>query len=196
MNMKMDGRVYRVLIASSSERFAESVTKLLPEYAYHPVQVTTCASQAKRALLENHFDFVIINAPLSDEQGTRLAIDAVADNGTVCLLITPAASFSGINQQMVENGVFVLARPVTVEILNTALNWMAAFCERLQKQAKKVVTLEEKMDEIRLINRAKWALIENLKMNEEDAHHYIERQAMNRGVTKRQIAESIIRTYL
>jgi len=194
--MNMESRVYSVLLVSSSERFAASLTHLLPDYLYHPVQVVTCASQAKRALLENHFDFVIINAPLSDEDGSHLAMDAVSDNGTVCLLILSAASFPGINQRMVDNGVFTLTRPVTVEILNTALNWMAASCERLRKNAKKVVSLEEKMEEIRLINRAKWALIEQLKMSEEDAHHYIERQAMNRGVTKRQIAESIIRTYL
>lgn len=51
------------------------------------------------------------------------------------------------------------------------------------------------MKEIRLINRAKWILIEQLKMTESDAHRYIEKQAMDRCVTRTEIAETIIRTY-
>ena len=192
--MMFDGRVYSVLLVSSSERFAAALTRLLPDSLYQPIRVTTCAAQAKRAMVEKQFDFVIINAPLSDEPGTRLAIDTV-EHGSVCLLVSPADAFEAVNMKVIEHGVFTLARPLSTEVLHTALNWMAAARERLRRQAKKAVTLEEKMEEIRLVNRAKWALIENLKMTEDDAHHYIERQAMNRGVSKREIAEGILRTY-
>jgi len=51
------------------------------------------------------------------------------------------------------------------------------------------------MNEIRLVNRAKWLLISELKMTEPDAHRYIEKQAMDRCVSKRRIAEEIIKTY-
>ena len=39
----------------------------------------------------------------------------------------------------------------------------------------KSASLEEKMKEIRTVNRAKWILIEQLKMTEPDAHRYIEK---------------------
>ena len=51
------------------------------------------------------------------------------------------------------------------------------------------------MAEIRLVNRAKWVLIEQLKMTENEAHKFIERQAMDRCVTRRTIAETILATY-
>ena len=51
------------------------------------------------------------------------------------------------------------------------------------------------MEEIRLVNRAKWLLITELKMTEPDAHRYIEKQAMNLCVPRRVIAEDIIKTY-
>ena len=60
---------------------------------------------------------------------------------------------------------------------------------------KKTVSLEEKMMEIKIVNRAKWTLINSLKMSESDAHRYIEKQAMDRCVSKRVIAEEIIRSY-
>ena len=54
---------------------------------------------------------------------------------------------------------------------------------------------EEKIKEIRLVNRAKWLLIECLSMTEPEAHRYIEKQAMDLRISKREAAENIIRTY-
>ena len=51
------------------------------------------------------------------------------------------------------------------------------------------------MNEIRLINRAKWLLISEVKMDEPAAHRYIEKQAMDRCISKREVAEDIIKTY-
>jgi response regulator NasT len=51
------------------------------------------------------------------------------------------------------------------------------------------------MEEIRIVNRAKWLLISEIKMDEPNAHRYIEKQAMDRCVSKREIAEEIIQTY-
>ena len=51
------------------------------------------------------------------------------------------------------------------------------------------------MEEIRMVNRAKWLLIEQLKMTEQQAHRYIEKQAMDRCITRRAVAEQILATY-
>ena len=51
------------------------------------------------------------------------------------------------------------------------------------------------MAEIRIVNRAKWLLISELKMKEPEAHRYIEKQSMDRCVSKRIVAEEIIKTY-
>ena len=57
------------------------------------------------------------------------------------------------------------------------------------------IKLKEKMEEIRLINRAKMLLMQNLSMTEENAHKYIEKEAMNRCVKKILIAEEVIKSY-
>ena len=63
------------------------------------------------------------------------------------------------------------------------------------RHGRSAATVEEKMEEIRLVNRAKWLLIECLSMSEAEAHRYIEKQAMDRCVTRREIARGIIQTY-
>ena len=67
--------------------------------------------------------------------------------------------------------------------------------KKLRKNEKKTLSIEEKMEEIRIVNRAKWLLISELKMDEQGAHRYIEKQAMDRCISKKVIAEEIIKTY-
>jgi AmiR/NasT family two-component response regulator len=57
------------------------------------------------------------------------------------------------------------------------------------------VQLQLKIEEIRLVNRAKAILIQYLKMTEQEAHKYIEKQAMDLRITKREVATSILNTY-
>ena len=90
---------------------------------------------------------------------------------------------------------FALAKPFSRPVLALALDWMASARERLRKLEKKTLSVEEKMEEIRVVNRAKWLLISGLKMEEPQAHRYIEKQAMDRCVSKKEIAEEIIKTY-
>ncbi len=91
-------------------------------------------------------------------------------------------------------GVYVMPKPTTKQILSLSLDFMASTSERLHRLQKKTISLEDRMQEIRILNRAKWILIENFKMSEEEAHRVIEKRAMNGSITKREVAEEIINT--
>ena len=55
--------------------------------------------------------------------------------------------------------------------------------------------LKEKINDIRLIDRAKLTLIQYLKMSEEESHKYIEKQAMDLRITKVDVAKNILKIY-
>ena len=76
-----------------------------------------------------------------------------------------------------------------------AVKMLSAMTLRLEKMESKNRSLQEKMAEIRTINKAKWMLIENQKMTEAEAHHYIEKKAMNERLSRRKAAELIIEKY-
>lgn len=193
--MDFKERIYSVLVVSSFKKFNEAFAHTLPEANYFPVNIVTNAAAAKRAMLEKKYDFVLINTPLSDDFGMRLAIDISSNERSVVLLIVKADIYSDVHSKVVEYGVMTLAKPASAQSVLQALQWMAAMRERLRRLEKKALSVEEKMEEIRIINRAKWILIENLNMTETDAHRYIEKQAMDRCVTRKIIAQGIINTY-
>ena len=47
------------------------------------------------------------------------------------------------------------------------------------------------MEELKIVSRAKIVLVER-GMSEAEAHDYIIREAMNKGLTKKQVAEDIV----
>ena len=193
--MSLKERVNSVLVVSAAENLNTALGSLLPESKYAPVHTVSSISSAKRAFAQKAYDFVIINSPLPDDMGTRFAIDVCNSKGTVPLLMVRSDIHDEIYDKVAEHGVFTLQKPISKPILITALGWMASARERLRKSEKKTISIEEKMEEIRIVNRAKWILISEIKMDEADAHRYIEKQAMDRCVSKREVAESIIKTY-
>jgi len=67
--------------------------------------------------------------------------------------------------------------------------------ERLRQLEKKSLSIEEKMAEIRLVNKAKWFLISELSMSEPEAHRYIEKQAMDTRRDRTEIAQEVLENY-
>ena len=193
--MSLKERIYSVLVISSSEKMNTALSSLLPASHYHPVQVVSNVSAAKRAWNECSYDYIIVNSPLPDDTGVRFAIDTASSTGAVVLLLIRAELFEEIFDKVVAYGVFVLSKPVSRPTLSLALGWMESAKERLRKLEQKTLSVEEKMEEIRTLNRAKWLLISELKMDEPQAHRYIEKQAMDRCIPKREVAEEIIKTY-
>jgi response regulator NasT len=76
-----------------------------------------------------------------------------------------------------------------------AVKLLVAVREKMRRTEEKNATLESKMEAIRIINHAKWVLIEKHNMNESAAHRYIEKQAMDQRMSKREVAENILKKY-
>lgn len=188
-------RVYKVALVSSSEKFNGAMLPLLPKNRFSPISVYRDAKSAQRVISKEKPDIVIINTPLPDDFGTSLALDVSETDGVCILLFTRAENFSELSSVLAPHGVLTLPKPTSSELTEEVVELMCATRERLRRIEIKKSFAEERMEDIRVVNKAKWFLIEQLKMTEQEAHRYIEKQAMDRCVTKRVIAENILSTY-
>lgn len=185
---------YRVLIVSAVEKIYEYITEILPPGEFSPILRAARAGEAKRMLVSDEADIVIINTPLPDEFGTELALDLSGGTAGVLLLVKNDY-FDQVCYKVEREGVLTVGKPSSRQTLYGAVKLAAAMSARLAKMERKNKTLREKMADIRTVNRAKWLLIENLNMTEKDAHYYIEKQAMDMRLSCHEVAENIIRTY-
>lgn len=193
--MENGTRKYAVLAVSRSEKFSAALRALLPAGRYDPLVTVSCGREAKERLSGSRFDIAIINDPLPDLSGEALATEVCRDSGAGVLLLVKTDDFPAVTQRVSPHGVLTLPKPTTETMIAQSLMLLCGTRERLRRLEERAVSMEEKMVEIRIVNRAKCLLIEQLKMTEQEAHRYIEKQAMDRCVTRRTIAENILSTY-
>ena len=193
--MDIPAHLYSALLVSPVGKLSASLCALLSELGFSPVLTEQSAVGARQRVTEAGYDIVVINTPLPDEFGTRLALDLTEDSTSCVLLLVKEEHYSDIEARVSPYGVLTLPKPTSSAAVSQALALLRATRERLRRFEQKNATIEEKMQEIRLVNRAKWLLIENLKMTEAEAHRYLEKTAMDRCVSRREIAQSIIKTY-
>ena len=103
--------------------------------------------------------------------------------------------YDEVYSEVMEHGVFTLSKPTSAQLLSQYLKILCTARERIRRLEGKQQSVEEKIEEIRLVNHAKWLLIECLSMSEAEAQRYIEKQAMDLRISKRQMAENVIKTY-
>ena len=193
--MSLKEQTYSVLVVSASEKLNQALPEIFSVPVFSPVLFVSNISAARRAVAERDFDIVIVNSPLPDDPGLRFAVDTISSYQTVVLFLARTEQYAQSFDMLAEHGVFLIQKPTSRASFELAAGWLISARERMRKTEKKTLSIEEKMNEIRLVNRAKWLLISELKMTEPDAHRYIEKQAMDRCVQKRLIAEEIIKTY-
>ena len=193
--MYRDKTTLSALIVSSSQKAADYLHDILSKLRFSPVAEAVSIADAKRRQLENQFDLVLINAPLPDDFGIEFAESLCTDSSVGVLLFVKAELLEQVSYKVEDYGVLTFPRPGTRQSITSAIRLAAATHNRLSAFERRAVKLESKMKEIRLVNRAKWLLIEQLKMTEAEAHRHIEKQAMDRCTTRREIALGIIKTY-
>lgn len=193
--MVFQEKTYCVLVVSSTESFGTSMAPLLPPTDYYPVVYARSSAEAQRLLAENSYDIVILNTPLSDDFGLRLASYVSSNTTAGVLLLVKSDRYTETSAKMLSYGVMTLPKPTSSQMLTQTLGVLCATRERLRQMEEKQLSVEQKMEEIRLVNRAKWLLIETLGMSEAESHRYIEKQAMDLRISKAQVARNIIHTY-
>ena len=188
-------RYASLLLITASQDTAAQFARLLPMERFAPEYSVCAAREADYVLRESRYDVVVIDDSIPDSVGTALASAAV-DNGCAhVLLLASADRFASVAEYAEVHGFMTLQSPVDPVLLRQSLGMMASASARIRELEEQAETLQAKMDEIRLVDRAKLILVQQLKMTEKESHRFIEKNAMDRCVTRRTIAESIIRTY-
>lgn len=181
---------YSILIASPSEKFNSIIRRSLKHFI--TIDVRDNLSSARRCFLEKDYNIVVINAPLSGEMGDQFALDVAEKSKSSVLLVVPEDIFEDVTEYVTDYGILVLPKPVSVSRIDRGIRFLVAIQSKMMSLQKKSVSIEEKMEEIRIVSRAKLLLVEKKKMTEDEAHRYIGKLAMDRGVSRRKIAETII----
>ena len=181
---------HSILIVSASEQFDAIVKRSLKGFT--TINFVKSGSLARRSVMEKEYDIIVVNSPLPDETGIDLALDTAEKSRASILLVVPKEIYEDVLERVTDLGVLVLPKPFPKGRVDKAVRFLAAIQKKSLKLEKKVLSIEEKMEELRLVSRAKILLVEKKHMSEDEAHRYIGKAAMDNGVSRKCIAEKIL----
>lgn len=184
-----------VFVISSNENFHRYVRENLPDGDFTVSGGAVSCTEARQKMMSNRCAVVLISIPLADECGTELAGDLAENTPSSVIAVVKNEQEPEMRQALEPAGVFVLGRPFPHTSFHQALYDAASAYARTQIMSLENQRLQVKLIDLRIVNRAKYALIQYLGMTEEQAHKYIEQQAMNQRISKRRAAENILKTY-
>lgn len=193
--MKGGESVENVLIVARTEKGVAFFEELLSEDSFEQIVCVQSCGEARRLLTERDFELVIINAPLQDESGEALSRHIAATGATQVILVVKSEHYEEITAATEEDGVLVVARPINRSVFWTTLKLAKSMQSRLRRMQAESSKLKQKIEDIRIIDRAKCLLIDHLRISEQEAHRSIEKQAMDMRTTRRAVAEEILKTY-
>jgi response regulator NasT len=184
-----------VLIVSNTNATLGILADLLKLQPFARIVATQNGNESRRTLINDEFDLIIIDTPLPDEYGDNFALHAAESTDAGIILISKAETLYDMNEMVEDAGVFVIPKPVSPDFFYQAVRLLFASRKRVRKLQDENQILQNKLQEIRVIDRAKCILIQYLNMTEMQAHHYIEKQAMDLRQSKLITSENILKTY-
>ena len=185
----------RILLLSGSETGREKLRMLLSEIP----EAEICALPGVEAVEKEGgfggYDLIVIYPPLSDCEGFELA-ESLLKRETAGVLIvvrkeTPAQTYAKAE----DGGAVILEKPFSKELFYALSKSCLAARRRMERLGERAEQLESRVEETRLVGRAKCVLVQYLNMTEAQAHRYVEKQSMDMRMSRTAVAMGILRAY-
>ena len=189
---KMPDRQYSILIVSAVEQLNTFVKKNISDRHFTTIEVRKSAALAAQELLNRHYDVIIVNAPLPDNFGVDFVLDICGRYTSGIIILSPGEVADDVTERVIDHGVVVLAKPMTARGLVRNIRHLIAIQNKFHDTEKKLLSMEDKMKEIRIVSQAKCLLVEKEHLTEAEAHSRIGKLAMDRCISRRAVAEEII----
>ncbi|WP_022932784.1 ANTAR domain-containing response regulator [Treponema bryantii] len=187
----MEAESHSVLLVSRDSKIVSQISAFLVPPLFE-LTTTSDFNEARRLATERSFNIIIADS--GDGYDTDFAIN-LADSYSTILLLVPNEHFDEISYRVEGYGILTITKPFEPFYLYNMMKIAIAVQYKVQVLSSQTTKLKVKMEEIKQVNRAKMLLMQNMKMTEQEAHRYIEKEAMDRGMKKTAISEEIIKTY-
>ncbi len=183
------------LIVCSSSKGTDFYRDFLIQNGCQNVSVVGNGDEARRRLVEQDYDICLVNAPLPTESGEELSIDIAEKNVCQVILFVKAEVMEEITEKVEDFGIITVSKPISRQMFWSALKLAKVAQRRIRMAQKETQRLQHKIDDLKLVSKAKCVLIEYENMSEEEAHKYIEKHAMDARLTRVEIAREILALY-
>lgn len=177
------------LITGASEKLQLMISETLIQDKYRHIDI----QPAFQENLLNTSDLIFVN--LRHMDGAQLSLAARATQGAAVVVLIPAAEAEWAERALIHTQAVVLRKPLSSQALAQGIRLASSIWSKLTAMQQENALLRQKLEDIKVIDRAKCCLVASLHMDEQQAHRYIQKKAMDTRLPQREIAQEILNTY-
>ncbi|MGN0711554.1 MAG: ANTAR domain-containing response regulator [Anaerovoracaceae bacterium] len=185
----------RILFVTRDTKAKNALIDYLKSSNDKIIDVALGAPDAKEKLAASAYDIIMINYPIDSHTDASFAIECTQTTASGVIALLKNKEIESLAERLEGHGIIVASKPVSRLVLNQAIKFAILSKNRVSHISEENTKLHVQIEQIKLVNRAKWVLVKYLNMSEDQAHKYIEQQAMDRRISKKKIAEKILKTY-
>jgi response regulator NasT len=176
----------RIIVADDILPERKMIVETLSRAGYQISAETTGMNHTFRRTRALYCDLVIVDSGLEGGKGLKTASIISEDQLAAVLLLVDREVFPPTYQ------FHYLMKPLNQDILIPAVESALMYWRRELELREEIKKLKETLQTRKILDKAKGLLIAQMGMNEGEAHRWIQKEAMNRGQTLRQVAREII----
>ncbi len=180
----------RILVAEDETLIRMDLVEMLTEAGYEVIAQATNGEEAIALANENKPDLAILDVQMP-------VLDGISAAETI-ISIAPVLMLTAFSQRELvdrarDAGVMAyVVKPFTISDLVPAIEIAISRHTQMRSLADEVADLHDRLETRKIIDRAKGILMKALNLTEPEAFSWIQRAAMDRRITMKEVAEAVI----
>ena len=186
-----DSSLPTVVVAEDEAIIRLDIVETLTESGFNVIGQAGDGAEAVRLALELRPQLVLMDIKMPGTDGLQAA-EVLKEHNLPVVLLT-AFSSPDLVERASEAGVFsYVVKPFNPSNLIPALRIALSLHERMVAASNEVDEINEKLETRKLVDRAKGLLTEKMKLNEPEAFRWIQKASMDRRLSMKQVAQTVI----
>ena len=183
-------KAVRILVAEDEALIRMDLVEMLQEAGYEVIAQATNGEEAIALALEHQPDLAILDVKMPVLDGISAAEKIIA---TAPVLMLTAFSQRELIDRARDAGVMAyVVKPFTIGDLVPAIEIAISRHTQMQSLAVEVADLHERLETRKIVDRAKGILMKALNLSEPEAFSWIQRAAMDRRLSMKEVAQAVI----
>jgi response regulator NasT len=180
----------RILVAEDETLIRMDLVEMLQEAGYVVVAQATNGEEAIVLATEHNPDLAILDVKMPVLDGISAAEKIIS---IAPVLMLTAFSQRELVERARDAGVMAyVVKPFTIGDLIPAIEIAISRHTQMRSLADEVADLHERLETRKVIDRAKGILMKALNLSEPEAFSWIQRAAMDRRLTMKEVAQAVI----
>ena len=190
MNIERNQEPVRIVVAEDEALIRMDLVEMLGEAGYLVVAQASDGAEAIALVAEHKPDLAILDVKMPILDGISAAEEIIA---TCPVLMLTAFSQRELVDRARDAGVMAyVLKPFTINDLVPAIEIAISRHVQMKSLAEEVADLHDRLETRKIIDRAKGILMAALNLTEPQAFSWIQKAAMDRRLTMKEVAQAVI----